>query len=92
RKDHRRPGSPAADTPATSVASVPSSLTDCRSKQDSSSKSSVCPAESPAHDVRGPDKLPPLSASSSPTSTSSTPRTVRRRGTRGSRGGNSSSV
>ncbi|CAM9361611.1 unnamed protein product [Ectocarpus sp. 6 AP-2014] len=92
RKDHRRPGSPVADTPATSVASVPSSLADCRSKQDSSSKSSVCPAESPAHDVQGPDELPPLSASSSPTSTSSTPRTGRQRGTRGSRGENSSSV
>ncbi|CAM9307861.1 unnamed protein product [Ectocarpus sp. 13 AM-2016] len=92
RKDHRRPGSPTADTPATSVASVPSSLTDCRSKQDSSRKSSVCPAESPAHDVQGSDKLPPLSASSSPTSTSSPPRTGRRRGTRGSRGENSSSV
>ncbi|CAN0237098.1 unnamed protein product [Ectocarpus sp. 12 AP-2014] len=92
RKDHRIQGSPTADTPATSVASVPSSLTDCRSKQDSSRKSSVCPAESPAHDVQGPDKLPPLPASSSPTSTSSTPRTGRRRGTRGSREENSSSV
>ncbi|CAM9966417.1 unnamed protein product, partial [Ectocarpus sp. 4 AP-2014] len=92
RKDHRRSGSPTADTPATSVASVPSSLTDCRSNQDSSSKSSVCPAESPACDVQGPDKLPPLSASSSPTSTSSTPRTGRRRGTRGCRGESSSCV
>ncbi|CAB1109784.1 unnamed protein product [Ectocarpus sp. CCAP 1310/34] len=92
RKDHRKPGSPTADTPATSAASVPSSLTDCRSNQDSSSKSSVFPAESPVYDVQGPDMLPPLSASSSPTSTSSTPRTGRRRGTRGSRGENSSSV
>ncbi|CAM9703944.1 unnamed protein product, partial [Ectocarpus fasciculatus] len=89
RRDHRRPGSPTADTPATSVASVPSSLTEYRSKQDSSSKSSVCPAESPAHDAQEPDKLSPLSASSSPTSTSPT---QRRRSIGGSRGETASSV